>query len=807
MLLGSNIEDFIGDRALGLIVIDEAHTVALWGKNFRSDYWFLGSYLSKLRRSGRRFPIFCLTATAVYGGADDVVFDIIEELELESPKIFLGETRRDDIVFNIAQREKKDYPGLIDSVKYELVVDRIKASIGEGRHVLVYCPFVSHVNEIVDLCDQDPDIPKSSVMRYHGRLDKDYKRAASKLFESGKCRVMVCTTAYGMGIDIDDIEEVIHFAPTGNLSNYIQEIGRGARRKDLKAVATIDFFGSDSRFYAQLHSMSSLRQKQLKEVMKKVYALYSNNNPRRQNMLIAPSSFSYLFGNGEDAIDKTKTALLMIAKDLLSKYGFPVLIVKSKPSYTKNYICLPYPIEGEFKSKYGQYLRRVSIGAEKILETNIRNKWTPELKVRSIGDIYELDSARMWEERFSELTFKEFKWRLFSGEIVGDEAGYRPASRSRLEIFFRFPAETVRERFQKYIEAIQQILFSYKKTGTVFKPKDFNKAFSELVDEDRPLADFPEKVLDAFTMSAQKANKRGTRSAIRCLQKRTEGFEQTYRVAEKSYVSIDKKFLKLLNKCLPDNGENVFQTYLSMDAVTKEELDLAVLLELFGLATYETRGGDDPELFIRLNDPNKVNALANDPRYRNDILYEIGERHRASKDLITKFFFAKISDELRWDLIESYFLGESEKVTAFLDAAKHQSSDKSKEKRKRPNRDSGQFEISLVTQDSSMDSMEFEQIWNYGKDDSDDDAIRRYFDRLSELTTEGNFEKPIYDPELRVLSTGSRVSPLFAWPKAQILLFLEEDAADYASAQGSNWSCYIMGDSFNPEQFIEEIRL
>lgn len=50
LLLGSSIDDVLGDRKLGLVVIDEVHTVTSWGKDFRPDYWYLGPYLKKVRQ-------------------------------------------------------------------------------------------------------------------------------------------------------------------------------------------------------------------------------------------------------------------------------------------------------------------------------------------------------------------------------------------------------------------------------------------------------------------------------------------------------------------------------------------------------------------------------------------------------------------------------------------------------------------------------------------------------------------------------------------------------------------------------------
>ncbi|HCT0467581.1 TPA: ATP-dependent DNA helicase RecQ, partial [Staphylococcus pseudintermedius] len=62
----NDIQSLIGDREIGLFVVDEAHTVTTWGRTFRVDYWFMGSYLNKLRKD-YNFPIVTFTATAIIG--------------------------------------------------------------------------------------------------------------------------------------------------------------------------------------------------------------------------------------------------------------------------------------------------------------------------------------------------------------------------------------------------------------------------------------------------------------------------------------------------------------------------------------------------------------------------------------------------------------------------------------------------------------------------------------------------------------------------------------------------------------------
>ena len=99
LLMSYDVRYFIGERKIGLIVVDEAHLITTWGRDFRVDYWYLGNQIRKIRKySEQRFPMIAVTATAVYGGdKNDMVFDTVDSLVMHSPHYFIGIVKRSDI--------------------------------------------------------------------------------------------------------------------------------------------------------------------------------------------------------------------------------------------------------------------------------------------------------------------------------------------------------------------------------------------------------------------------------------------------------------------------------------------------------------------------------------------------------------------------------------------------------------------------------------------------------------------------------------------------------------------------------------
>ena len=91
------------------------------------------------------------------------------------------------------------------------------------------------------------------------------------------------------------------------------------------------------------------------------------------------------------------------------------------------------------------------------------------------------------------------------------------------------------------------------------------------------------------------------------------------------------------------------------------------MLEIFDLATYEMVGGKNPQIFIRVNDPQKLSAISKAKEYRNMILSRIEKHHKRSAMIIDRFMSIELSNQNRWDLIEKYFLGFDGEIDRVLE--------------------------------------------------------------------------------------------------------------------------------------------
>ena len=662
MLLTTSLETLLGERQLGLFVVDEAHTVTSWGRDFRADYWFLGDYLERQRKNGRHFPVLCLTATAVYGGKEDVVQDTIDTLGLNNPIQYLGRVRRDNIDFDIHPLDKPAEGGY-DEFKVNHVAQKIVEAVAAGKKTLIYCPFRTTVDDIYRVVPADI---RSRVRRYHAGLRKEEKNAAQRAFQTGEALVMICTKAFGMGVDVPDIVQVYHYAPTGNLADYVQEIGRVARDKNLRGTAIEEFLPMDMSQLKRLHGMGELWHYQLREILHKLYWIYSQKKHR--NLLVSPDAFSHLFAS-DKLENNVKIGLLLLAKDLQESYGFPVLVVRPKAMFTTCYANVPEEIETEFLSRYGDFVRNLYDNTVTIQRSF--SSRASDAVVRNSGSIYEIRMGDLWEKHFSHMTFGMFKARFFSGELFAQDGVNHISVRLKARIRYTQDFETTRSRLRQYMEAVAQVFDSYRKEHKTFTVDEFRQKLQEAIGSEAMNADFAKALLELFVVDVKPdpTQRDGDRMRfIRATQQRGNQVGMQYGVINGNYFSMANWMDQKLVNCAPNRDETEYVGYVpaTLNGKKNPVFRLLAVLEIFGLAGYEVRGGQNLEIFVRINDPLKVRRLSEDRRYQNLQLKEIHRRHKDAEEMMQAFLTKEMTSDQRWDLIEDYFLGHDDVVNAVL---------------------------------------------------------------------------------------------------------------------------------------------
>lgn len=664
LLLGTSLENIVGNRRVGLLVVDEAHIVTTWGRDFRADYWFLGTYIEKMRRSKEKeknFPIVCLTATAVYMGTEDTVNDTITTLALITPKLYLGNVRRKNIKFDINVIDKNTINGGFDEFKVNRSHERILRLLAENKKSIVYCPFTRHISDITEKLGNEVG---EKVGVYYGAYEKFKKQEAQQKFKSGEYKIMICTKAFGMGIDISDIETVYHYAPTGNLSDYVQEIGRVARNEQIQGYAATDFTTSDLKYISMLNGLSAIRQYQLKEILRKLYSIYIDK--KKRNLLVSPETFSYLFG--EDNIEnKVKTSLLLLEKDINTQFN--VLVIRPKSIFTKNFVNVPIEIEEEFVAKYGTYIKEVYDNSKRVLPGAYKNG---DITIYNNGTIYEVNMAEVWENHFSNLTFPDFKRRFFNGELfkfTNEEV--KLSARVHLTISYKKEYEECKILLKDYCNKLSSIFAYFKSKNAFFRKNDFKKEFEKIFKGTIVTPDLSDIILDMFVVDSSKnIGFNQNKDKYKFIQRRKstiKSMEVEYRVMNGNFSTLGNYLVRQLAQCAPNNSLNIHSSYIAISKGDKKTdvLQLAILLELFALATYEVVGGKNTEIFIRINDPMKIKRLAAS-NYRNTILADIERKRKKSQEVLQYFMKSKLSDDERWDIIENYFLGNEEYVNSKL---------------------------------------------------------------------------------------------------------------------------------------------
>ncbi|NEN89881.1 MAG: ATP-dependent DNA helicase RecQ [Okeania sp. SIO3H1] len=197
------------------LILDEAHCLVQWGETFRPAYRRLGAVRSALIKSkapSTKIGIAAFTATA-----DPQAQNIIKKtLQLQNPQPFLLSPYRNNLYLQI---QKICTPRSRRQQLFKFIKAR------EKQAGLIYVRTRKDSENLAEILRQKD----YKTIAYHAGLSAEERRNIEKAWIGGEINFVVCTSAFGMGINKPDVRWVIHFQAPSLLSEYIQEVGRGGR--------------------------------------------------------------------------------------------------------------------------------------------------------------------------------------------------------------------------------------------------------------------------------------------------------------------------------------------------------------------------------------------------------------------------------------------------------------------------------------------------------------------------------------------------------------------------------------------------
>ena len=246
--LGTRLfQSYLQQMNVNYIIVDEAHCISQWGYDFRPDYLNIGSIRDLVDA-----PVIALTATATPKVADD----IMTRLKFGEKCLIKSGFERPNLSYIV--RNCEDKLGQLLSICSNVA--------GTG---IVYVRSRKKTEELSAFLMANG----VSASFYHAGLGPDCRNDRQAKWKSGQIRVMVCTNAFGMGIDKPDVRFVVHFDVPDSPEAYFQEAGRGGR-DGKRSFAVLLWNNQDIKRLKQIATLSFPSLEYIEDIYHKVHAFF-----------------------------------------------------------------------------------------------------------------------------------------------------------------------------------------------------------------------------------------------------------------------------------------------------------------------------------------------------------------------------------------------------------------------------------------------------------------------------------------------------------------------------------------------------
>lgn len=258
MLRSKTIEKILMARHVVRFVIDEAHCFSSWGQDFRVDYLYIGKFIRKYQQKKgckEPIPVSCFTATAKQKVVQDIRDYFKQTLNLNL-ELYASTASRTNLRYSVIHAETDDDKYL-----------KLRRLIAESDSpTIVYVSRTKRTKELAVKLTRDG----YKALPFNGKMESEEKIANQDAFMNDQVRIIVATSAFGMGVDKKDVGLVVHYDISDSLENYVQEAGRAGRDPKLSARCYVLYSDNDLDKHFILLNQTKLSISEIQQVWKAI---------------------------------------------------------------------------------------------------------------------------------------------------------------------------------------------------------------------------------------------------------------------------------------------------------------------------------------------------------------------------------------------------------------------------------------------------------------------------------------------------------------------------------------------------------